>query len=269
MQVALENAKKRYGKLIALDAISLDFPEKSVVAVLGLNGAGKSTLLRVMGGVCTLDKGHVRYDNEAFHRERIDLRKRLLFTPEVPFYFPDKSVLRNIAAFLHVFERPTIGREQEIAALMDDMGIAELALREAGRLSRGQTWKMAVACAAAVKPELWLVDEPFASGMDVAGLAGFRKVARGLADAGGTVLYTTQLASLAVEFSDWVLLLNNGQVSRWEKTETIRAQLSQANGDVATLFPGLQETEVTKRKDQEEDPEDEEDLEYDEDEDQD
>jgi ABC-type multidrug transport system ATPase subunit len=76
----------------------------------------------------------------------------------------------------------------------------------------------------------------------MAGLGGFKQVARRLADAGGLVLYTTQLAPLAVEFSDWILLLDKGRLARWEKTESIRQQLSRTKGDASDLFPGLRAT---------------------------
>lgn len=241
MQVVLDHVSKSFGQTNALDDVTLEIPPGSIVAVLGLNGAGKSTLLRAMAGVCALDKGVIRYDSEVFHRERLDLRKRLLFTPDIPFLFLGKSVLRNISTFIQVYERDVRGREHEIAALMEDTGIAELALKKADNLSRGQAWKLALACCAAVKPELWLVDEPFASGMDVLGIAAYKRVARSLADAGGIVIYTTQLIEMATEFSDHVCILGNGRLRLWEKSEAVRNMLDRVDGGASELFRSMKE----------------------------
>lgn len=65
--------------------------------------------------------------------------------------------------------------------------------RNAGFLSRGQMWKAGLACVAAIEPELWLADEPFASGMDAIGMGAFRRLARSLVSGGSTVIYTTQI----------------------------------------------------------------------------
>src|ERR1700728_4267903 len=99
MRVNLSGLRKRFGRSVALKDVTLEIAPGSVVAVLGLNGAGKSTLLRAMAGVTALDAGTIFYDGQQFQRERLDLRKRLLFTPEVPFFFAGKTALRNIAIF--------------------------------------------------------------------------------------------------------------------------------------------------------------------------
>ncbi|TLD71074.1 ABC transporter ATP-binding protein [Phragmitibacter flavus] len=241
MRARLNEISKRFGGTVALDELTLDLPAGSVVAVLGLNGAGKSTLLKVMAGVSALDAGTVLYDGEVFHRERLDLRRRLLFTSESPMFFPGKSVLRNLAVFLEVYEKNAAEREERIVELLQETGMAGLVLKEAGTLSRGQVWKLALACAVAVRPELWLVDEPFASGMDVLGLAAFKRVARSLADEGGLVIYTTQLAEMAVGFADYICLLNEGRVALWESSESVKRRLKDEGVEVAELFRGMRE----------------------------
>jgi ABC-type multidrug transport system ATPase subunit len=118
---------------------------------------------------------------------------------------------------------------------MEDMGIGALGLPTAGRLSRGQIWKTALACVAAVEPELWLVDEPFASGMDAVGMAAFRRQARARAEAGGTVIYTTQMVELAADFADRVCVLREGRVVLWDTSAVVRTLLASPAGAEGVL----------------------------------
>jgi ABC-type multidrug transport system ATPase subunit len=233
MQIELRDLQKRFGPGPAVDAVNLVIAPGSMVAVLGENGAGKSTLLRLLAGVCVPDQGQVCYDGDVFTRGRLDLRRRLLFTPDTPLLFQDQTVARNLAAFSAIYGISLEEREAELAAWMEGTGAAPLIRRTAGKLSRGQVWKVALAIAATVKPELWLVDEPFASGMDAAGLAAFRKLARWLTAEGGTVVFTTQIVELAVESADWVCVLREGRAVVWDRAEKLRERLGQAGEDGA------------------------------------
>lgn len=218
MHVELQNVSKSFGRTQALRDLDLNLPPSSIIAVLGENGAGKSTLLRIMGGLCAPDKGTVRYDGSLFSRENILLRKRLHFTPDMPLLFHDQTVARNISTFAALYGKPPAGREDYIGHWLEETGAAALMKRKAGMLSRGQSWKAGLGCVAVIEPELWLVDEPFASGMDAIGMGAFRRLARHLADQGGTILYTTQMVEMAVEFSDHVCVIRDGSIVLMEQS---------------------------------------------------
>ena len=96
-----------------------------------------------------------------------------------------------------------------------------------------------MACVAAIEPELWLVDEPFASGMDALGMGAFRRLARHLADQGSTVIYTTQMVEMAAEFSDHVCVIREGKLALWESSAAIREQLSHDPEGVENILRGL------------------------------
>ncbi|WP_395751417.1 ABC transporter ATP-binding protein [Prosthecobacter sp.] len=227
MHIELNDLSKRFGSTTALDHVNLNVPPSSIIAVLGENGAGKSTLLSLLAGVLSPDDGLIRFDGQSFSREKLELRKRLLYTPDVPLMFMDRSIASNIATFAALYGTKVENHEVELTQLLEETGIAALLNRSAGSLSRGQLWKAFMACAATVEPELWLVDEPFASGMDVIGMGVFRRLARKLADAGSTLFYTTQMVDLAAGFSDHVCVLRQGKIVLWETSakvlEMIRA----------------------------------------------
>ena len=225
MHIALQGVTKTFGRIKALDGFDLDVPPSSIIALVGENGAGKSTLLRILAGISVPDQGMVLYDSIIFDRENMDLRKRLHFVPDMPLLFQDQSVARNIATFAALYGKTLEGRGEEFGAWLEDIGCTPLMKREAGKLSRGQMWKTGLACVAAIEPELWLADEPFASGMDEIGMAAYRRLARHLVAKGSTVIYTTQMVSMAAAFSDYVCVIRDGKVAMLAESPRLRTYL--------------------------------------------
>lgn len=239
MHIEFNDLSKRFGDTTALDQASLSVPPGSIVAVIGENGAGKSTLLALLAGVLAADGGLIRFDGHPFSRENLEQRRRLLFTPDVPLMFMERSVASNIATLAFLHDARVEDHEAELTAMLDETGIAALLRRSAGSLSRGQLWKAFLACACVIRPELWLVDEPFASGMDVIGMGVFRRLARKLADAGGIIVYTTQMVDLAADFSDHVCVLRNGRVALWETSARVREMIAAAPEGQENVLRGL------------------------------
>ncbi|WP_395745832.1 ABC transporter ATP-binding protein [Prosthecobacter sp.] len=239
MHIELNDLSKRFGHTTALDHVDLSVPPSSIIAVLGENGAGKSTLLSLLAGVLAPDEGLIRFDGEAFSREKIELRRRLLFTPDAPLMFMERSIASNIASFAALYGTRVEDHAEELTHLLEETGMAALLNRSAGSLSRGQLWKAFMACVTAVQPELWLVDEPFASGMDVIGMGVFRRLARKLADEGGTIVYTTQMVDLAADFSDHVCVLRQGRIVLWETSSKVQEMIRAAPEGQEHVLRGL------------------------------
>lgn len=225
MHIELKGLRKTFGRSEALRDFDLSVPPASVIALVGENGAGKSTLLRIMAGIAVPDEGFVTYDSVIFDREQMDLRKRLHFIPDMPLLFPELSVARNIAIFAELYGKDFKGIEEEFSGFLQQTGCAPLMKRKAGQLSRGQMWKVGLACVAAIRPELLLADEPFASGMDEIGMSSFRKLARSLVEGGSTVIYTTQMVGMAVDFSDHVCVVRDGRQAMLAESARLREYL--------------------------------------------
>jgi ABC-2 type transport system ATP-binding protein len=228
----LDSVSKRYGSVRALDRVSLTLEPGQLVAVLGANGAGKTTFLRLLAGVAAPDHGTVRFDHEPFRREDLGQRRRFFFLPDFPPLFPDESVLRNLALILRLYEADRAGVETRLVELLRDFDLLTLADAPVATLSRGQTYKVALVALLAVDPELWLLDEPLASGMDPHGLSAFKRHTRDAVARGRTVIYTTQVLDLVERFSDRVCLLHEGEVRAFAPVEELR---SEAGGDADVL----------------------------------
>ena len=242
MLIQTDQLTKSFGRKKALDQVSLTIDPGQVVAVLGPNGAGKTTLLRCLAGISQANSGRILYDNEIFHRDRIDLRKRYHFVPDFPFVYPDATVLRHIGMILRAYEADDGPIEEHVLELLEDFEILTLVDSPLGKLSRGQTYKAAMVALMSVDPDVWILDEPFASGMDPHGIASFRRRARDAARRGRTVIYSTQLLELAETFSDRVCIIAEGRVHAFDQMSHLRGTSGASEGFILQeLFDRLRE----------------------------
>jgi len=236
MKIELAGISKVFGRHRALNQIREEFAPGRVVAVLGLNGAGKSTLLHCLAGILSLNEGQVYFDDELFTRERVDLRRRFGFLPDFPIFFPWMNALEHIAMLLRLYGKDAPGAEERVLELLRNFDLLPMATARLATLSRGQIYKVALAGLIAAEPELWLLDEPMASGMDALGLRELRLRARAATSAGATILYTTQILSVAEQFSDEVLILHQGRVHARGPAGSLHA-----SGELEEIMAALRE----------------------------
>ncbi|MBL9173806.1 MAG: ABC transporter ATP-binding protein [Verrucomicrobiales bacterium] len=240
MRIELCGVTKRYGSTTALSRVSLTFEPGQIVAVLGPNGAGKTTLLRLLAGIAGPDHGEVRFDGVPFDRNDFGMRRRIGFLPDFPALFPEETVLRNLAINLRVYEADGPGQESRVLDLLEGLDLLPLIDMPTETLSRGQAYKVALTGLVAAAPELWLLDEPLASGMDPQGLSVLRHEVRAAAARGSTILYSTQLVELAEDFADRVLVIAEGAIRAFGTPSELRTAAGAPEGaDLATLFSQL------------------------------
>lgn len=206
--------------------------------------APETTLLRCLAGIVAADSGEIDFDDEPFRRQRIDQRKRLFLLPDFPFVYDDMSVLRHIGMVLRLYEADRPGVEETVIDLLKEFGILHLADAKFGTLSRGETYKAVVVALLASDPELWMFDEPFASGMDPRGLNAFRRHAVDAAGRGRTILFTTQILELVEDFADEVCILDRGHIHTYESLDELRqGVLDGSQDDLAGIFERLSENQ--------------------------
>lgn len=212
MQILLKEVQKTFGRTRALGGVSLRIDPGQIVAVLGVNGSGKTTLLRALAGVVAPDRGEILFDDEPFRLNRLDQRKRLWFLPDFPPLFDEETLLDNLSLILRCFDADGPGVEDKVASLLGELSLLEKAHLPVGQLSRGQRYKTALAALVAADPELWLLDEPYASGIDPAGQIVLERETRAASARGRTILFTTQFIDAAKRLASRVVVLQGGEV---------------------------------------------------------
>ncbi|WP_025899632.1 ABC transporter ATP-binding protein [Sneathiella glossodoripedis] len=172
----LDNIQKSFGGLSALSDVNLHVEEGTTHAIIGPNGAGKSTLLNVCIGRLKPDSGHVTFKGqELTGREPHEIAQmgvaRVFQTPEI---FPEMTLLENVMlpafskrdgafklnAYSGLAQQGDIRDEAE--HILEDVGLADQMLQEAGSLSRGDKRRLELGMCLILRPRLLLLDEPTA-----------------------------------------------------------------------------------------------------------
>ncbi len=226
------------GKTILQD-INCQFSANQITAVVGANGAGKTTLLRALAALYQCSSGRITLDGLPLSLHDIELRRRLHRLADEPV-FVGPTPLDHICQAAQYYQRDPAILKPQILSWLRAFKLSDVALQPMELLSRGQKYKTSFVGLLAMRPELWLLDEPFANGVDPQGMAAMRQEITKFVGGGGTVVYTTQIVEIAEQFSDRVLILADGQL----KVDLPTDQLRQTHQDRA-LERILLELQVT------------------------
>jgi ABC-type multidrug transport system ATPase subunit len=238
LQISIEGLTKRYGALTALDDVSLEIEAGQIVAVLGSNGAGKTTLFRCLATICAPTSGSIQLGGEKLLRSRIDLRRRLFFLPDFPLFHPWHTPVNHIAMVARLYDKEALDPDR-VFGILEDLDLLGCGRAPMMNLSRGQLYKTALAALFAVEPELLVLDEPFASGMDPHGIGILKKWIRAAQARGTTVLYSTQILEVAEAFSDRVAILHRGRLRAFDPIAKLEAPAGTAATGLATILESL------------------------------
>ena len=217
MSIRVQHIVKHFGRFVALDDVTLDFPTGQLVGLLGPSGCGKTTLLRIIAGLESADGGQVFLDGEDASNAHV--RER-----QVGFVFQHYALFRHMTVFDNVAfglrvrprqQRPDEGAIRErVGRLLDLVQLEALAERYPAQLSGGQRQRIALARALAVEPRVLLLDEPFGA-LDAKVRKELRRWLRKLHDTLHiTSIFVTHDQEEALEVSDRVVLMNRGRIEQ-------------------------------------------------------
>src|SRR5690606_10541315 len=135
--VQIDGISKRFGRTLALDAVSLDIAEKELFAILGPNGAGKSTLIMILCTLLRADSGTARIAGTDVRRQPRRARRRLGVVFQEPSLDTRLTVDENLEFHGRVFSMPGALRKQRIAELLELVELSDVRHRLVRTLSAG------------------------------------------------------------------------------------------------------------------------------------
>ncbi len=197
---------KRYGRVLAVDQLSLEVPRGSVFGLLGPNGSGKTTVMGMLLGLVRSTSGS--YQLFSPDTRDTEALRRVGAIVETPSFYPYLSGRNNLKYFQGVLGRGTPG---EIDGLLRRVGLMDRADDRFHTYSLGMKQRLGIACSLLGNPDLLFLDEP-TNGMDPAGMAEVRELVRGLGDGDRTVLLSSHLLHEVEQVCDSVAILSRGKL---------------------------------------------------------
>jgi ABC-2 type transport system ATP-binding protein len=234
--IQVSNLTKRFGDIVAVDALDFAVPRGVTAALLGGNGAGKTTTLSMLLGLLLPSEGSITMfgENMLTHRHRV--LPRLNFSSPYVDLPHRLTVRQNLIVYGRLYRIP--GLRDRIESLASDLQIGEFLDRPTGKLSAGQKTRVALAKALLNEPELLLLDEPTASLDPDTGdwVRSYLEAYRRRGDA--TILLASHNMAEVERLCSDVMMMKKGRiVDRGSPTELIarygRATLEQVFLDIA------------------------------------
>ena len=213
MKVVLKGISKVFGKLRAVDGVSLAIEDGDFFTLLGPSGCGKTTLLRVIAGFYPPDEGEV-YFGERLMNDVPPHRRETGMVFQNYALFPHLNVRENIAYGLRVRKVPGREMDARIADVIRSVRLDGLEKRFPGQLSGGQQQRVALARALVISPQILLMDEPL-SNLDAKLRVAMREEIRRIQkDLRITTIYVTHDQEEAMAVSDRIAILNLGKLEQ-------------------------------------------------------
>lgn len=183
LAVATFGVTRRFGDVLAVDAVDLRVPRGEIYGFLGRNGAGKSTTIRMLLGMITPTAGHVELLGQRVHRDAPALWRRVGHLVETAVAYPELTVRENLEV-----ARRLQGRRGGVEEVVGRLRLGPYANRRARDLSLGNLQRLALGRALLHRPELLVLDEP-ANGLDPAGVVEVRELLRELVREEGVTVF--------------------------------------------------------------------------------
>jgi ABC-2 type transport system ATP-binding protein len=197
---------KRYGSVIAVDALDLLVERGECFGLLGPNGAGKTTTIEILEGLLTPDAGEVSVLGLRWTRDSVALRPRLGIQLQETQLADKLTVGETLSLFRSFYpDGPSVDE------LLETVELSSKRDSWVSKLSGGQKQRLSVACALAGRPELLFLDEP-TTGLDPQSRRQLWAVLERFRRGGGTILITTHYMDEAHALCDRVAIMDHGKL---------------------------------------------------------
>ena len=213
--------KKSPNETVALNDVSLEIPEGKITSIIGHTGSGKSTLIQTFNGLLIPDSGgsveigEFVINNKIKKNKKIkELRKHI----SIVFQFPEYQIFEETVEKDVAFGLKNYGYKEEEAILKGHEALKKVGIDESFykrspfELSGGEKRRVAIAGILAIDPEVLILDEPTA-GLDPLGSKIILDLIKSLNDNGKTIIIVTHDMNIVLNYSDHVIVLNDGKLA--------------------------------------------------------
>jgi ABC-type multidrug transport system ATPase subunit len=240
--IELFHVTQHYGIRPVLRDIHLTIESGKLTAIVGPNGMGKSTLLAVMAGVLMPQRGYAAIDGIKWRQSEEDelrLRQTVVYLPDhpwLPLQRTGREFLLGVGRIYGIESERLLEQVELLLQLFDLTAHGDWPIRG---YSNGQKKKIAIASALITEAPVLLLDEPFAGGLDPAGILALQRVLLGLVEhPQRTIVATAPVPELVEQIGQRIVVLRDGTVVAHDTLDGLR-QLTGCKGPLAEILGRL------------------------------
>ena len=212
-----------YNKAQALRKVSLKVREGTIVTILGANGAGKTTLIKSISSLLKISDGEILFENTRIDNLRSDqiIRKGISTVPEGRQLFPEMTVQENLEIGAYIYKTGNKTKEALDWVYSYFDRLTSKRNQKAGTLSGGEQQMVAIGRALMSRPKLMLLDEP-SMGLAPKVVELVFDIINDMKERGITILLVEQNANMALDYSDYGYVLENGAIAVHDDASHLR-----------------------------------------------
>ena len=242
--IIIENLYKSYGKVTAVNGVSLEVRPSEIFGLIGPDGAGKTTIIRIIVSLLNPDKGQVLFKGTPVAGNMSFVRAQVGYMPQRFSLYQDLTVEENLDFFGDLFKVPKDIQTKRKNHLYEFSRLGTFRSRRAGALSGGMKQKLALSCMLMHEPDVIVLDEP-TFGVDPVSRSEFWEILNSLAKKGASILVTTAYMDEAA-LCDRVAFIYNGRILGMDSPEKLSSSIRDSIYVVHSDSPHLLFEAITK-----------------------
>lgn len=217
MAVEIKNLSKIYDTKKAVDSISLNIKEGTLLSLLGVNGAGKTTTIKMLSGLTEISNGEAYILGKSVKNDLEDVKKLINISPQDTAVAPNLTVKENLEFIAEIYN---CDDKEEMKNIVNKFSLDEVLNIKAKTLSGGWQRRLSIAMVLITKPKVLFLDEP-TLGLDVIARRELWKIISSLKGK-ITIILTTHYMEEAEELSDYIAIMVKGNIIKQGTLEEIK-----------------------------------------------
>ncbi|PJF34979.1 MAG: sodium ABC transporter [Candidatus Thermofonsia Clade 1 bacterium] len=214
---------KRYGEKVAVDDVSFEVKRGEIFSLLGPNGAGKTTTIRMILDIIKPDRGSIRVLGAPFSEATKD---RVGYLPEERGLYKNVPLVELLSYLGMLKGMKRREAEQRAAQLLEELDLGAYKKRKVRELSRGMSQKVQFAATIIHRPELLIIDEPFA-GLDPVNTEIIKNMIFRLRSEGATVVMSIHEMHQVEEMANRLLMIHQGRRVLYGEVDEVRQRYAE------------------------------------------